>query len=333
MVSGMVSWGPDVLGPSFSASSFAVAGRGEHTSATLVRYEPGRGPAPRGTVLYVHGWSDYFANPELARTVTAAGFRFYALDLHGYGRNLTDEVLASGHIPGLATDLREYWPDFQAAREVMMADGAAVDPRHLVVLAHSTGSLTMSLLLMEHPGQVAGLGLATPWIAPHGFPWIDRLVLAAAGLLPERFHDRRLPVRANTHYHRTLSSTRDGVWEVDPRWRPERSFPITPSLLTSTAQARERLLDLHADGRDVGAPVLVQTSKRSLLLPWWDERKHARDSVLDVKAIRRRSTVLHPAPKVISYDGAIHDVHRSATPIREQAFRDLQQWLGELDLG
>lgn len=326
------NWTQDVLGPNFSAVSFPVNGRGDHTHATLVRYDPSTVGTTRGTMLYVHGWSDYFANRELAAAVAEAGFRFYALDFHGYGRNLTDDVLATGEIPGMAADLREYAPDVRAARQIIADDGGHADSEHLVILAHSTGGLTMSLLLMEEPGQVAGLALATPWIAPQGFPWVDRLVLAATNLVPRRFHDRILSVPVNTFYHRTLSSDREGEWEVDPRWRPKFSFPITVNLLRSTALARERLLELHAAGRDVGTPVLLQTAKRSLLLPWWDRRMHTRDSVLDVEAIRRRATVLHPTPTVISYDGAIHDVHRSAEPVRAQAFSDLQNWLSALPI-
>ena len=80
------TWIPDVLGPGFEARRLPVAGRGAHDAATLVRCAPGPGPdrdgggdlsgdgeSAHGTVIYVHGWSDYFANPELARTVTAAG--------------------------------------------------------------------------------------------------------------------------------------------------------------------------------------------------------------------------------------------------------------------
>ncbi|MDO5617707.1 alpha/beta hydrolase [Kocuria sp.] len=327
-----MEWTEDVLGPDFSVHQVAVSGRGVHTTISLVRYNPGPSAPVRGSVLYVHGWSDYFANPELARHVAAAGYHFYALDFHGYGRNLTDSILATGQIPGMADDLNEYAEDFQAARTAMEQDGAPSDPDHLVVIAHSTGGLAMSLLLMEQPGQVAGLALATPWIAPQGFAWLDNVIRAVAHVMPKAWQDRRIPVPVNTNYHRTLSADREGSWQVDPRWRPKNSFPITMNLLASTARARLRLLELGRTGQGVGAPVLLQISSRSLLVPWWDDRMHAADTVLDVRAIRRRIGLLSRTPTVISYPGAIHDVHRSAPSIRGRAFADLQAWLSELPL-
>lgn len=325
-----MEWSEDVLGPDFSMRRIAVTGRGAHTTMSLIRFNQPPSGTARGTVLYVHGWSDYFANPELAQAVVEAGFHFYALDLHGYGRNLTPQVLALGEVPGMAADLSEYKEDFDAARQAILQDGHPADPRHLVVLAHSTGGLTMSLVLMEDPGQVAGLALATPWIAPQGHPWVDRLITVVAALIPRRWHGVRIPVPVNTNYHRTLSADREGSWPVDPQWRPKESFPITVNLLVSTARARLRILELGRRGPGVGAPVLLQISRRSLLVPWWDKRMHQVDTVLDVEAIRRRIGLLSRTPRVISYDGALHDVHRSAPEVRQRAFKDLQDWLREL---
>ncbi|WP_119932398.1 MULTISPECIES: alpha/beta hydrolase [Kocuria] len=328
-----MEWTEDVLGPDFSMCQIPVTGRGAHTTMSLMRFNTPPSTPVRGTVLYVHGWSDYFANPELAQAVVEVGFHFYAMDLHGYGRNLTPEILATGEIPGMAADLAEYREDFDAARHAILQDGKPVDPQHLVVVAHSTGGLTMSLVLMEEPGEVAGLALATPWIAPQGHPWVDRLITAVAPLVPARWHAVRIPVPVNTNYHRTLSADREGSWSVDPHWRPKESFPITVNLLASTARARLRILELVGRGQGVGAPVLLQISRRSLLVPWWENRMHQVDTVLDVGAIRRRIGLLSRTPRVISYDGALHDVHRSAPAIRQKAFKDLQDWLRQLPTG
>ncbi|MEG8036484.1 hypothetical protein QP157_14580 [Sphingomonas sp. LR61] len=48
------------------------------------------GPPPLGgaDVLYVHGWSDYFFQREMAEHLEALGARFFALDLRKYGRSL-----------------------------------------------------------------------------------------------------------------------------------------------------------------------------------------------------------------------------------------------------
>src|SRR3546814_18995014 len=87
-------WEPDLLGPGFVRRELPL-GRddGEEIVATLVRSipTPGRrllGPYRDVDVLYVHGWSDYFFPPELARFWTARGARFFALDLRRSGTSL-----------------------------------------------------------------------------------------------------------------------------------------------------------------------------------------------------------------------------------------------------
>ena len=65
-------------------------------------------------MLYVHGWSDYFFNPELAEFWSDAGARFFALDLRKYGRSLRP-----GQTPGYITNLADYDADIEAALAAM----------------------------------------------------------------------------------------------------------------------------------------------------------------------------------------------------------------------
>lgn len=326
-------WSQDVLGAEFSVTHAEVPGSGLHKTISVVRHNLKPESTPRGAVLYVHGWSDYFANPEIASAATEAGFYFYALDLHGYGRNLTDQILATGEVPGTTSDLRNYTPDFLTAREIIANDIREKYANRLVVIAHSTGGLTMSLILMENPGYIKGLALATPWIAPQGFPWLDTAISTATQHIPDAWSNKPLPIQVNTNYHRSLSADRDGTWELDPRWRPRESFPLTINFLRSTANARLTIKELSRQGHKIDAPVLLQIAAKSRLVPWWEEQMHTLDTVLDVKAIRRRAALLHPTVRVITYDGAIHDVHRSAPYVRQRAFKDLQDWLSTLPLG
>ena len=62
---------------------------GEGTiDATLVRRTP---PSHvEAAVIYVHGFSDYFFQTELADFFTERGFAFYALDLRKCGRSRRD---------------------------------------------------------------------------------------------------------------------------------------------------------------------------------------------------------------------------------------------------
>ena len=92
------AWGQDLLGPGFQARTLPLKPDAENDGAvaTLVRYVPEldscpqQAPEPSFVWLYLHGWNDYFFNPELARRIARTGGAFYALDLRRYGRSLRE---------------------------------------------------------------------------------------------------------------------------------------------------------------------------------------------------------------------------------------------------
>ena len=88
-----MEWQPDILGAEFQSLAITAAGPdGVERSATLVRFRPQQdaptSAAGRRTVLFLHGWSDYFFNADLARFWDSAGYAFYAMDMHNHGRSL-----------------------------------------------------------------------------------------------------------------------------------------------------------------------------------------------------------------------------------------------------
>ncbi|MCU6481230.1 alpha/beta hydrolase [Arthrobacter sp. A2-55] len=117
----MNGWQQDVLGPGFEQLTLELPAG---SPATLVRHAGGgerwEPSALTGAdVLYVHGWSDYFFQRELAEFWTRAGAAFYALDLHNYGRSLRP-----GQSPGQVSSLTEYDGDIAAALTAMGRRGA-----------------------------------------------------------------------------------------------------------------------------------------------------------------------------------------------------------------
>ncbi|MEV8145186.1 alpha/beta hydrolase [Specibacter sp. NPDC078709] len=116
----MTSWQQDVLGPNFEQLTLDLPAG---SPATLVRHvgesSPGASSALAGVdILYVHGWSDYFFQHELAEFWHRAGANFYALDLHNYGRSLRP-----GLLPGQVSSLTEYDDDIAAALSAMGRSG------------------------------------------------------------------------------------------------------------------------------------------------------------------------------------------------------------------
>jgi alpha-beta hydrolase superfamily lysophospholipase len=271
----------------------------------------------------VHGWSDYFFNPELARFWSEAGARFFALDLRKYGRSLRE-----WQTPGYATDLATYDADIEAALAAMAGSvngGAdhAPSARPLILLGHSTGGLIFSLWAARNPGRAAALVLNSPWLEFQlrslGRQAISPMIEFRARLDPMG----PLPNVDLGFYTRSIAKELDGEWEYDHAWRPDRGFATHPAWLTA-------ILAGHAAvdaGIDVGAPVLTLISARSTLLPRWDAAMLESDIVLVVDDIARHAIDLGREVTVARVDGALHDVFLSRQPARAAAYAVITRWL------
>src|SRR5688500_298204 len=112
----MSSWRPDKLLPGFEALELDFPDDYDgRVGATLVRLPAGE--APRGAVLYVHGFADYFFQRHMAERFAAEGYAFHALDLRKHGRSLR----AHQH-PNFCTHLSECYADITRALQVIGQD-------------------------------------------------------------------------------------------------------------------------------------------------------------------------------------------------------------------
>jgi alpha-beta hydrolase superfamily lysophospholipase len=334
-------WGPDVLGEGFEQLELPLGSDDEgEVVATLVRHRPRaagrftwpweqrRGAASGTDVLYVHGWSDYFFNPELARFWSAAGARFFALDLRKYGRSLRP-----WQTPGYITNLADYDADLEAALTAMghgatghgATDdaGGAASARPLILLGHSTGGLTLSLWAARNPGRAAALVLNSPWLE-FQLSRVGREALAPVITFGARIRPTGpLPNVDLGFYTRSVSKEQGGEWEYSHEWRPDRGFTTHPAWLTAILSGHATV----AAGIDVGAPVLTILSARSTIQPQWTEAMRSSDIVLVVDEIAERAVRLGPNVTVARIDGAMHDVFLSREPARAAAYASITRWL------
>ncbi|MDR5701404.1 alpha/beta hydrolase [Agromyces aerolatus] len=320
-------WRPDVLGPRFEQLTLPLGDDDEgEVVATLVRYRPPwrlsrwfeEAPLEGTDVLYVHGWSDYFFNPELAEYWAGLGARFHALDLRKYGRSIRP-----WQTPGYVTDLATYDEDLDAALRAM---GHGGDPeasaRRLVLMGHSTGGLTLSLWAARHPGRAAALVLNSPWLE-FQLSRVGRQALAPVVGWGARVNPQGpLPNVDLGFYARTIDRAQGGEWEYNHEWRPDRAFTAHPAWLHAVLVGHATV----AAGIDVGAPVLTLLSARSTIATQWSEEMRSSDVVLVVDEIAQRALKLGPDVTVARIDGAIHDVVLSREPARAEAYAAITRW-------
>src|SRR5690554_3751201 len=72
--------------------------------ATLISSNSNQGS--RKSVLYVHGYIDYFFHAHMGQKFNTQGYDFYALDLRKYGRSLMEH-----QHPNYCIDIEEYFEE------------------------------------------------------------------------------------------------------------------------------------------------------------------------------------------------------------------------------
>ena len=289
-------WGADTLLAGFEALELAFPPDYDGpVVATLVRLPP---PArPRGTVLYVHGFIDYFFQRHLAERFAAEGWAFYALDLRKHGRSLRPY-----QHPNFCKSINEYYADITKALE------AIADP--VLLAGHSTGGLVCALYAhaAERPGQVRALWLNSPFF-DFRLPPRRRPMLALAAALGRFFPYLNDSHAVTPEYPKSIHRDYRGEWDFDLRLKPIQGFPAYYGWLRAIRLAQARV---HA-GLAVPCPVLSMRSDEA-------------DIVLDWRDIERWSPGLGPDVTLRAFPGGLHDLALSPAPIREAVFDALFAW-------
>lgn len=326
----MGEWREDVLGEGFSQLTFDLGQDDEGPLvATLVRALPSETPwwrraftAPRPfehvDVLYLHGWSDYFFQTELARFWADRGARFYALDLRKYGRSLRD-----GQTPGFIADLAEY--DLEIGMALREIERTRMGHRKLVLMGHSTGGLVLSLWADRHPGRADALILNSPWLE-FQLSGAVRKLLAPIIEVSAKWHPHdAAPQIDYGYYARAVAECADPAhpFEVNEAWRPPQSPPVRSAWMRAILAGHESV----ARGLSITVPVCVLLSRRTVLPTKWSPDLLTGDSVINVTEVAKAALGIGQSVTIEWIDGALHDVFLSARPARDIAYRRLRRFI------
>ncbi len=324
-----MEWTADILGAGFQSCSIDAAGPdGVVRHATLIRYRAD--PLPQaaskvdgsarrlGVVLFLHGWSDYFFNTELAKFWSGQGYEFYALDMHNHGRSLQP-----GHPGGYVANLTDYDAEINQAIEAIRQDRSGSPAESLTLMGHSTGGLIAALWASRHPGMVQYLILDSPWLEMHGSSMVRRAAHAVVAPLARFRPEAVLKLPERGFYFRSISSSAEGEWHLDEKYRPPMAFPVRAGWLSAVFAGQSQV----ARGLHLEMPVLVLMSSASANGMVWQESMRRSDAVLDVGVMALRAMALGRTVTLERIDGGLHDVFLSAPAVRKDAYGRLARWI------
>lgn len=324
----ILTWSPDVLGTGYESTVLNVGVKDSlNRVATLVRHLPAdQVSKPGQAVLFLHGWSDYFFNKDLAEFFTEQGVAFYALDFHNHGRSLR-----TGDLGGFVANLDDYDAALAKAIEVVGKNvdsiyGTPAGPiakTKIALMGHSTGGLVAALWTSRFPETVSHLILNSPWLEMHGSSFVRHATYSMVEPLARWWPQSRIKLPERNFYWRSISASAEGEWELDDSLRPPLAFPIIFGWMSAIFAGQAQV----AKGLKISVPILVLMSARSLNGPRWREGMRSADAVLDIQTMAARAMTLGESVTIERIDGGLHDVLLSEKPVRDEAYARLRRWL------
>ena len=315
-------WQPDMLGAAYQQQAIDLGtdpdGEGG-IAAVVVRRTLAPGEQVGGAVLYLHGFSDYFFQTDLADFFADRGHAFYALDLRKSGR-----ARRPGQTAHYVSDLAHYDAELDHTLDLITTEHPGVP---VTLVAHSTGGLVAPLYLSRRRREgrldpVAGLVLNSPWFDLQGRPVMRGPVTWALRAFARVRPLRALDLPEGT-YGETLHTSGSGEWDFDLDLKPLRGFPVTVGWLNAVRRGQA---ELHR-GLDVGVPSLVLRSDKTHYASTYSDASDRADTVLDVRQIARWAGCLGGETTVVPVADARHDVFLSLPEPRRVAYERVDAWL------
>ena len=268
------------------------------------------------SVLYLHGFNDYFFQTHVADQFNQKGYNFFALDLRKYGRSL----LPHQH-PNYCRSLTEYFEEINRSVEIIQKE----TDKKITLIGHSTGGLIASVYLNigKYRERFDRLILNSPFFDFNINLFQRVFLLPLAGVVSSLFPYAAQKKPFSHLYGASLSQSKYGEWNYNKDWKPMEGFPAYFKWIYAVNRAQKKLRK-HSK---IEIPILVLHSKRSTKPDKWKDILKKSDMVLDVRHIRKYAVKLGPQVTLLAIEDAIHDVFLSKHEVREKAFSKTFEWL------
>jgi alpha-beta hydrolase superfamily lysophospholipase len=319
-----INRGEDLLGADFVARTFAFPGPKSEVHTTLVHHI-GR-PRTAKAILYVHGYTDYFFQTGLAEYFVKLGYRFYAVDLQGYGRSIRPETP-----PNWCDSIEQYGQDLDIALATMREDGV----KSVVMLAHSTGGLIVSSYLAQphtfeervnHYNkafpEVTGLILNSPFLALPFSPSVLNRIHWPIRAIVSAFPFMLIRAKKVIIYAKTLHTVFGGEWDYRLDWKPAKGFGLSFHWLREIIKAQDLLVNQRID-----IPTLLCHSEISTIGKKTVEETQQGDGVLDVDSMQEAAEKTFSNLEKATIPQGFHDLYLSHEPARKAYLSAITSWL------
>lgn len=272
----------------------------------------------RKSVLFIHGYNDYFFHVHLAEEFHYHGYNFYALDLRKHGRS----ILPHQH-QNYCRSISEYYEEISEALRIIHRE----NHKEIMLLGHSTGGLICSSYMNDGSQKdlVHALILNAPFLEFNLPFWQKSVIVPLSGLLSlfSPFAFRKKPF---AHlYGSSISGKYKGEWDFNEKWKPIGGFPAYLRWVYAVFKTQRKL---HRSS-DIKVPVLIIHSDKSIKLKKWDDIIYESDIVLNIAHMKKYGKRLGNTVDFIEVKGGIHDIFLSSKEVRISAIEQMFKWIGK----
>lgn len=273
----------------------------------------------RKSILYLHGYIDYFFHPHLGEKFNEHGFDFFALDLRKYGRSL----MAHQH-PNYCKDIEEYFEEISIAIRELHLKSSSV---HL--LGHSTGGLIASSYMIygKEKNLVDSLILNAPFLDFNQTSIAKAFSYFMAKIISTVSPYSKINGVLSPAYAQSIHKDFYGEWDFNQSWKPIKGFPTYFKWVVAIAKAQKKLATSN-----ITVPVLIMHSSASFKIKVFSKEALSNDIVLNIEDIKRVGIKLGNNVTLLKIDNAMHDIFLSQKLVRANAFEKMFSWLSKIDL-
>jgi alpha-beta hydrolase superfamily lysophospholipase len=314
-IKGAPGYLPDELGSGFEKREIALGSDNEgRLIATLIRKTC---PAiSKKSVLYIHGFSDYFYQKEMADRFISKGFNFYALDLRKCGRSILP-----GQTPFTIRRISDYYREIDSAINIIRNEGT----EEFFIVAHSMGGLVTSNYVAQRGkiGGLRGIILNSPFLDFNAGWFTEHISVPLVSFAANFSGGSRINNKGRSVNCQSIHKALRGEWYFDTIKKPVGNGFVTFSWIRAIHKGQNRV----KSGLNIKYPVLVMYSDKSSTGAYFSEISRRSDTVLDVEDIAKYAGKIGPYTDKVVIPGGIHDLVLSQKNVRESVYSCIFRWI------
>lgn len=289
----------------------------EEVTATLI--SSNRNLGTRKSVLYLHGYNDYFFHPHLAEKFNDNSIDFYALDLRKYGRSLLEH-----QHPNYCKNIEEYFEEISIA----INEIHNLSKKPIYLFGHSTGGLIASSYMNNgiERNKIDALILNSPFFDLYQSEFEKFISYWGSKIISTIAPYAKIEDALATVYAQSLHKNFYGEWDFNLNWKPIEGFPTYFKWVVAIVNGQKKLA--HSN---IKVPILIMHSSASKKMSIFSKEAMSRDTVLNIEDIKSVGATLGVNVTLLQIDNALHDIFLSSKTVRDSAFDKMLSWLLKIE--